>query len=89
MADSLELTYYYGNDCGVCAALRPKIRALADRYQVVLVEKFIEDYVAEAAQRLIFSVPAVYLARGEQKIYHQMNLVDLWKLEQVLAKERM
>ena len=29
MADTLELTYYYGNDCGVCAASRPRVQRFA------------------------------------------------------------
>lgn len=87
MADQLELTYYYGNDCGVCAADQPRVQALADQYQVVMVVKFIEDHLEEAAQQLIFGVPAVVLKRGPHELHRQIRLIDFHQLERVLARE--
>ena len=87
MADTLELIYFYGNDCGVCAASRPRVQALADEYQVPMVLKFIEDNLSEAAQLLIFTVPAIVLRRGDKEIHRQVRLIDFHQLEMVLAKE--
>jgi hypothetical protein len=87
LANTLELTFYYGNDCGVCAADQPRVQALADQYQVNMVSKFIGDHLAEASQLLIFTIPALILRRGGSELFRQVRIIDFHQLEMVLQKE--
>lgn len=88
MADSLILDYYYGEDCGVCAADRPRIQAIAAEYNLPLQEKYIGDFLAEASQQLIFTIPAVVLRRDGKEVHRQVRIIDFYRLIQAIEKER-
>lgn len=88
MADSLVLDYYYGEDCGVCAADRPRIQAIAKDQGVLMQEKYLGDFLAEASQQLIFTIPAVVLRKDGREVHRQVRIIDFERLIQAIEREQ-
>lgn len=88
MADSLVLDYYYGEDCGVCAADRPRVAQIAKDQGILLREKYLGDFLAEASQQLIFTIPAVVLRRGDKEVHRQVRIIDFQRLIQAIEREK-
>jgi len=64
----VKLIFFSSNRCPVCAPLKKKLEKLADEMKLEFKEVKIEENPQEAAQRLIFSAPAVVLEENGREV---------------------
>ncbi len=63
----MKVLYFKNNTCKVCEAMLPRVRDIAEKYNIPFQVVNTEEDPQTAGQFLIFSVPAVVLVDAEGK----------------------
>ena len=63
----MKILYFKNYTCKVCEAMQPRVKDIADKYDVPFHVVNVEDDPETAGQFLIFSVPAVVLVDNDGK----------------------
>lgn len=61
----LELIYFGAAWCAPCKQIKPRVRALADKFEIPMNEYDIDSYGPLAQKYGVMSVPAVVLDNGK------------------------
>lgn len=80
--DPISLFLFKTKNCGVCAAIAPKVEALMRGYPAVSASIVWADAQPMiSGQQLVFSVPAVLLFKDGREIHRQSRFIDFEELK--------
>jgi thioredoxin-like negative regulator of GroEL len=86
--NNLVATYFSGQNCSVCQALKPKIETLLLEHfpEVVLVEVKTEIMPELSAQHLIFTIPSLLFFIERREYFREVRMIDISLLHKKLEK---
>lgn len=82
------LLYLYGNDCGVCTTLRPKISDLINQKfpNIKMVTLNAQQYTMLAAQIRVLSIPGIVLYIDGKEALRANGLISLGEFEERISR---
>lgn len=86
--EGLELQYFTGPDCGVCKALKPKLKAfLEEEYpKLHLNEVDISQDRETAAQNMVFALPVLLIKVDGREYERFVRAFSIGEVRQKLAR---
>lgn len=83
----LELWYFYGDDCGVCHALWPKVKTLMDtRFPKVHLRYLnAKEHLELAGQHRMLAIPGILFFVEGREHFRANGLVRMQELENQIA----
>lgn len=83
----LELWYFYGDDCRVCHALWPKVKALIDsRFPKVHLRYLnAKEHLALAGQHRMLAIPGILFFVEGREHFRANGLISLQELDNQIA----
>lgn len=76
--EPMEMLYLSRQGCGVCSAIRPRIRALAQQYpQCTLREIDLDEEPAAAGAYSVFTIPAVLVFIDGRESIREARFFDM------------
>ena len=85
----LEIIYFGAAWCSPCKQIKPRVRALADKFEIPMNEYDIDSYGPLAQKYGVMSVPAVVLDDGEgfPAVFSPANSSALRTIETMIEAE--
>ena len=86
--EKLELWYFYSDDCAICEALWPKVKALMEgEFPRAALKKWkAQDHLALAGQHRMLSVPGILFFVDGKEHFRANGLLRLDELKQKLKR---
>lgn len=81
----IELIYFSADQCSVCHAVWPRIKKLAEDYDIPLRKIQTEQEIEFSAQNLVFTVPTVLLFFEGREVQRESRFIDFDSLERQLS----
>ena len=84
--DEVKIIYISTPTCGVCHAIKPRVKELAKEYKIPVeeIDATLHPEVASLYEVLI--VPAVILTIGDKEFARQARFIDLLELEKRIVQ---
>ncbi|XMB67112.1 thioredoxin family protein [Mycoplasmatota bacterium zrk1] len=70
--------------CAVCNVINDRLKNLLERYNLKLIQIYVEDFRSFSGQYLVFTVPTVLLFNKDKEVLRESRFVNLDKVEKVL-----
>lgn len=74
-------------DCGVCTAIKPRIKTILEGYkQVKEIDIWIDSLAEASGEFMIFTVPTIILFAGGKEVHRESRIIDFRRLEFELSR---
>lgn len=77
-----ELLDFYGNSCGPCKMITPRVEKFAEEKNIKLTKIEVYENMEDAQKYEISSVPTLVLLKNGQQVFRANGVVSINKLEQ-------
>lgn len=68
--------------CGVCVAVKPRLKALLDKYNGIKeIYVYVDDLEMAAGEFMIFTVPTIVLFVEGKEVHRESRIIDFEQLE--------
>ena len=84
-SNRVVICFFTAPACSVCHAVKPRLIELAKRYQLPVMLVSVDQYVAHAAERLIFTVPKVLIVHKGREISRESRYINFEHLERTMS----
>ena len=74
--------------CGVCHAVKPRVKELAKEYKVPVEEIDATLHPEVASRYEVLTVPAILLMVGDKEFARQARFIDLMELEKRIVQAK-
>lgn len=81
-----KVIYFGSSRCGVCVAVEPGIKKLADMYGMLFEKISIEEKPEISGQHLVFTVPTVIVLFEGREILRESGFIDFENLKKTLSR---
>ncbi|WP_459129947.1 thioredoxin domain-containing protein [Guggenheimella bovis] len=71
-----KLTYFYGEDCGVCSTLLPRAKKLAEVFDLEFEQVHVMEERERSSQALVFVIPTLIVTFEDKVIVRAERLID-------------
>ncbi len=82
----VRILYFFSPSCRVCLALRPKLEAVAEKLGVDFCTFNVDECKKEAAQRSVFSVPALIVEYENKEVYRKARYFSVQEVEDFIKR---
>ena len=86
--DEVKIIYISMQTCGVCHAVKPRVKELAKEYKVPVEEIDATLHPEVASRYEVLTVPAVLLMVGDKEFARQARFIDLMELEKRIVQAK-
>lgn len=82
----MKITYYSTTECNICKSLKPKVIALAERYNIPFNYVNLNEHEKLKGELLLFSVPAVIFFDGDKEMKRFVRTFGINELETFIQR---
>ena len=86
--ETVKIIYISMQTCGVCHAMKPRVKELAKEYKVPVEEIDATLHPEVASRYEVLTVPAVLLMVGDKELARQARFIDLLDLENRIVQAK-
>ena len=86
--DEVKIIYISTPTCGVCHAIKPRVKELAEEYKISVEEIDATLHPEVASLYEVLTVPAVILTLGDKEFARQARFIDLLELEKRIVQAK-
>lgn len=86
--DEVKIIYISMQTCGVCHAVKPRVKELAKEYKVPVEEIDATLHPEVASRYEVLTVPAILLMVGDKEFARQARFIDLMELEKRIVQAK-
>lgn len=86
--DEVKIIYISMQTCGVCHAVKPRVKELAKEYKIPVEEIDATLHPEVASRYEVLTVPAVLLMVGDKEFARQARFIDLLELEKRIVQTK-
>ena len=86
--DEVKIIYISMQTCGVCHAIKPRVKELAKEYEIPVEEIDATLHPEVASLYEVLTVPAVILTLGDKEFARQARFIDLLELEKRIVQAK-
>ena len=86
--DRVKIIYISMQTCGVCHAIKPRVKELAKEYKIPVEEIDATLHPEVAGRYEVLTVPAVLLMVGDKEFARQARFIDLLELEKRMVQAK-
>ena len=84
----VKIIYISMQTCGVCHAVKPRVKELAKEYKVPVEEIDATLHPEVASRYEVLTVPAILLMVGDKEFARQARFIDLMELEKRIVQAK-
>ena len=86
--ETVKIIYISMQTCGVCHAIKPRVKELAKEYEIPVEEIDATLHPEVASRYEVLTVPAILLMVGDKEFARQARFVDLMELEKRIVQAK-
>ena len=86
--DEVKIIYISMQTCGVCHAVKPRVKELAKEYKIPVEEIDATLHPEVASRYEVLTVPAILLMVGDKEFARQARFIDLMELEKRIVQAK-
>ena len=86
--DEVKIIYISMQTCGVCHAIKPRVKELSKEYKIPVEEIDATLHPEVASLYEVLTVPAVILTLGDKEFARQARFIDLLELEKRIVQAK-
>ena len=86
--DEVKIIYISMQTCGVCHAVKPRVKELAKEYKISVEEIDATLHPEVASRYEVLTVPAILLMVGDKEFARQARFIDLLELEKRIVQAK-
>ncbi|MEO2068675.1 MAG: thioredoxin family protein [Desulfurobacteriaceae bacterium] len=82
----IKLILFSSKRCSVCESLKPKLKEIAQKFNIPFSEVSLDENPEEVSKRLILSAPVVLLEMGGKEINRWAGVFSVAQIEEFLRR---
>lgn len=86
--DKVKIIYISMQTCGVCHAIKPRVKELVKEYKIPVKEIDATLHPEVASLYEVLTVPAVILTLGDKEFARKARFIDLLELEKRIVQAK-